>query len=223
MKTIIIALRVTALTLALTGLIYPFVMTGLAQALFPWRANGSLVTDEKGQIVGSELIGQGFVNPAYFQPRPSAAGEKGYDATSSGGSNLGPTSKKLQNRINDDLKRLKAENPDATGPVPGELVTASASGLDPHLSPEGMLWQVPRVATARGITPDRVKAVVEANVEGRTFGILGEPRVNVLLTNLALDRQFGKATPLPPAAEKKETKDATASPPTVQNPPAAKP
>ena len=137
MKTFIIALRATIVTLVLTGLIYPFVMTGLAQVLFPWRANGSLVTDEKGQVVGSELIAQGFSNPAYFQPRPSAAGEKGYDATSSGGSNLGPTSKKLQDRINDDLKRLKSENPEATGPVPAELVTASASGLDPHLSPEG--------------------------------------------------------------------------------------
>ena len=131
--------------------------------LFPWRANGSLVTDEKGQVVGSELIGQGFANPAYFQPRPSAAGEKGYDATSSSGSNLGPTSKKLQDRINDDLKRLKSENPEATGPVPAELVTTSASGLDPHLSPEAMLWQVPRVAKARGVAPERVKAVVEAN------------------------------------------------------------
>lgn len=199
MKTAMIAFRTTIVTLALTGLIYPFLMTGLAQALFPWRANGSLVTDEKGQVVGSELIAQGFSNPAYFQPRPSAAGEKGYDATSSGGSNLGPTSKKLQDRINDEVKRLKAENPDASGPVPAELVTASASGLDPHLSPEGMLWQVPRVAKARGVAPDRIKAVVDANIEGRTFGILGEPRVNVLLTNLALDRQFGTATPFPPA------------------------
>jgi len=187
-----IALRMTLVTLVLTGLLYPFVITGLAQVLFPWRANGSLITDEKGQVVGSELIAQGFSNSAYFQPRPSAAGEKGYDATASGGSNLGPTSKKLQERINDDLKRLKAENPDADEPVPAELVTTSASGLDPHLSPEGMLWQVPRVAKARGVAPDRIKAVVDANVEGRTFGILGEPRVNVLLVNLALDRQFGK-------------------------------
>ncbi len=208
MKTFTIALRTTIVTLVVTGLLYPFVMTGLAQILFPWRANGSLVTDEKGQVVGSELIAQGFANPAYFQPRLSAAGEKGYDATSSGGSNLGPTSKKLQDRINDDLKRLKAENPQATGPVPAELITASASGLDPHLSPEAILWQVARVAKARGIAADRVKAVVDSNVEGRTFGILGEPRVNVLLANLALDRQFGKATPLPPAPEKKETKDA---------------
>ena len=192
MKTMTIALRMTLVTLVLTGLFYPFVITGLAQVLFPWRANGSLITDEKGQVVGSELIAQGFSNSAYFQPRPSAAGEKGYDATASGGSNLGPTSKKLQDRINDDLKRLKAENPDADEPVPAELVTTSASGFDPHLSPEGMLWQVPRVAKARGVAPDRIKAVVDANVEGRTFGILGEPRVNVLLVNLALDRQFGK-------------------------------
>ena len=111
--------------LVLTGLIYPFVMTGLAQVLFPWRANGSLVTDEKGQVIGSELIAQGFANPAYFQSRPSAAGEKGYDAATSSGSNLGPTSKKLQDRIKDDLKRLKEENPEATGSVPAELVTTS--------------------------------------------------------------------------------------------------
>jgi potassium-transporting ATPase KdpC subunit len=207
MKTLTIAIRAAVVTIVLTGLLYPFVMTGLAQVLFPWRANGSLVTDEKGQIVGSELIGQNFANPAYFQPRPSAAGEKGYDATSSGGSNLGPTSKKLQDRITEDLNRLKEENPDATGPVPTELVTASASGLDPHLSPEGMLWQLPRVAKARGVAPDRVKAVVDANVEGRTFGILGEPRVNVLMINLALDRQFGRPAPLPPPPEKKEMKD----------------
>ena len=198
-----IAIRTTIVTLVLTGLIYPFVMTGLAQVLFPWRANGSLVTDEKGQIVGSELIAQGFVNPAYFQPRPSAAGEKGYDATSSGGSNFGPTSKRLQDRIKDEIQRLKAENPDAIGVIPAELVTASASGLDPHLSPEAMLWQAPRVAKARGVGAERIKAVVDANVEGRTFGILGEPRVNVLMVNLALDRQFGKATSLPPAPEKK--------------------
>ena len=199
MKTFTIALRTTIVTLVVTGLLYPFVMTGLAQVLFSWRANGSLVTDEKGQVIGSELIAQGFVNPAYFQPRPSAAGEKGYDGASSSGSNLGPTSKKLQDRIKDDLKRLKEENPDATAPVPADLVTTSGSGLDPHLSPTAMLWQVPRVAKARGVAPDRVKAVVEANVEGRTFGILGEPRVNVLLANLALDRQFGR--PALPAKE----------------------
>jgi potassium-transporting ATPase KdpC subunit len=197
MKTMIIAVRTTFVTLVLTGLVYPFVMTGLAQVLFPWRANGSLVTDEKGQIVGSELIAQGFANSAYFQPRPSAAGEKGYDGAASSGSNLGPTSKKLQDRIKDELKRLKQENPEARGPVPAELVTTSGSGLDPHLSPEAMRWQAARVAKARGISLERVKAVVDANVEGRTLGILGEPRVNVLLVNLALDRQFGRPVPLP--------------------------
>lgn len=196
MKTMSIAIRTTIVTLVLTGLIYPFVMTGLVQVLFPWRANGSLVTDEKGQVVGSELIAQGFANPAYFQPRPSVAGEKGYDAASSSGSNLGPTSKKLQDRIKEDLKRLKEENVEATTPVPAELVTTSGSGLDPDLSPGAMLWQVPRVAKARSIAPDRVKAVVDANIEGRTFGILGEPRVNVLLVNLALDRQFGRPASL---------------------------
>lgn len=208
MKTIIISLRTTIVTIVLTGLVYPFAMTGLSQVLFPWRANGSLVTDEKGQVVGSELIAQGFANPAYFQPRPSAAGEKGYDPTSSGGSNLGTTSKKLQDRVAGDLKRLKQENPDAQGAVPVELVTTSGSGLDPHLSPQGALWQVPRVARARGISAERVRAVVESNVDGRTFGILGEPRANVLLVNLALDRQFGRPTPLPPAPEKKQLKEA---------------
>jgi len=187
-----IAIRTTIVTLVLTGLLYPFVMTGIAQVLFPWRANGSLVMEEKGQIVGSELIAQGFANPAYLQPRPSAAGEKGYDAASSSGSNLGPTSKKLQDRVKEDVKRLKEENPDATGPVPGDLVTASGSGLDPHVSPQGALWQVPRIAKARGISSERVKAIVEVNIEGRTFGIFGEPCVNVLLVNLALDRQFGR-------------------------------
>ena len=222
-----VAVRTTIVTLVLTGLIYPFVMTGLAQVLFPWRANGSLVTDEKGQVIGSELIAQGFANPAYFQPRPSAAGEKGYDAASSSGSNLGPTSKKLQDRIKGDLKRLKDENPDATGPVPADLVTTSGSGLDPHLSPEAMLWQVPRVAKARGITGERVKAVVDANVEGRTFGILGEPRVNVLLVNLALDRQFGRPALLPPE-EQSAMRDAgkeaamVAQPPVQGAPPPAK-
>jgi potassium-transporting ATPase KdpC subunit len=226
MKTMTIAIRTAVVTIVLTGLIYPFLMTGLAQILFPWRANGSLVTDEKGEVVGSELIAQGFANPAYLQPRPSAAGEKGYDPTSSAGSNLGTTSKKLQDRVAGDLNTLKENNPDASGPVPVELVTTSGSGLDPHLSPQGALWQVPRIAKARGVAPDRVKAVVDANVEGRTFGILGEPRVNVLLVNLALDRQFGKATPLPPAPEKKEAKDAAKdgeapAPPTSQTAPAA--
>jgi K+-transporting ATPase ATPase C chain len=194
-QTLLIAWRTTVVTLVLTGLIYPFAITGLAQILFPWRANGSLVTDEQGQIVGSELIGQGFTHPAYFQPRPSAAGA-GYDAAASSGSNLGPTSKKLQERVSQDLERLKESNPDAPGPVPIELVTTSGSGLDPHLSPQAAQWQVPRIASVRGIATDRVRAVVEAYTEGRTFGLLGEPRVNVLLLNLALDRQFGRPAAL---------------------------
>jgi K+-transporting ATPase ATPase C chain len=193
-NTLLIALRVTAVTLVLTGILYPYVTTGLAQVLFPGRANGSLVTDDRGQVVGSELIGQGFTHPAYFQSRPSAAGN-GYDATASSGSNLGPTSKKLQDRVIQDLARLKEENPAAQGEVPIELVTTSGSGLDPHLSPQAVLWQLPRVANARGITPERVKAVVETMIEGRNLWLLGESRVNVLLLNLALDRQFGRPAP----------------------------
>src|SRR5262245_43634204 len=154
MKTMTIAIRTTIVTIVLTGLVYPYVLTGLAQLLFPWRANGSLVTDEKGQVVGSELIAQGFANPAYLQPRPSAAGEKGYDPTSSGGSNLGTTSKKLQDRVAGDLKTFKENNPDASGPVPVELVTTSGSGLDPHLSPAGALWRVPRIASAGEVCPE---------------------------------------------------------------------
>jgi K+-transporting ATPase ATPase C chain len=202
MNILLIAVRTTVVTLILTGILYPFVITGLAQVLFPYRANGSLVTDDREQVVGSELIGQGFTHPAYFQPRPSAAGN-GYDATASSGSNLGPTSKKLQDRVKQDLQRLKEENPGAPGPVPIELVTTSASGLDPHLSPRAVLWQLPRVANARGIAPERVKTAVEAAIEGRAFWLLGEPRVNVLLLNLALDRQFGR----PAAAQVREHKD----------------
>src|SRR5262249_40098567 len=140
---------------------------------------------------GSELLGQPFSSAAYFQLRPSAAGEKGYDATASSGSNLGPTSSKLRDRISSDIERLKKENPDAAGPIPDDLVTASASGLDPHLSPEGALFQVPRVAAARHVQPDRVRAILAARVEDRDLGFLGEPRVNVVLLNMDLDRTLG--------------------------------
>jgi potassium-transporting ATPase KdpC subunit len=195
-KALMICLRTTIVTIVLTGVIYPYVMTGLAQILFPSKANGSLVVDEKGQAIGSELIAQPFMNPAYFQPRPSAAGDKGYDATSSGGSNFGVTSKKLQDRVAGNVKRLKEENPDATGPIPAELVTASGSGLDPDLSPAAALWQAPRIAKARGVSLEQVKAIVNGTVEGRTLGFMGEPRVNVLRMNLKLDRQFGRPTGL---------------------------
>ena len=185
------ALRITAVTLVLTGIAYPLAVTGLAQLLFREKADGSLVKDERGAVVGSELIGQRFSSPAYFQPRPSAAGEQGWDGTSSGGSNLGPTSKRLRERVAAEVQRLQSEN--GGSPLPAELVTASASGLDPHLSPEAALWQVPRIAAARDVAPERVRTLVGAFIEGRDLAVLGEPRVNVLLLNLALDRHFGRA------------------------------
>jgi K+-transporting ATPase ATPase C chain len=193
MRSVLIpALRATLVTLVLTGLLYPLAVTGFAQLIFPKRANGSMLEDERGQQVGSELIAQKFAAPAYFQPRPSAAGDNGYDGMSSGGSNYGVTSAKLKDRIAADLARLRAENPEAPGQVPDELVTASGSGLDPHLSPSAIAWQVPRVAKARGVGRERIATVVIALHEGRDLGVLGEERVNVLALNLALDRQFGK-------------------------------
>jgi potassium-transporting ATPase KdpC subunit len=192
-----ISIRVTVVTLVLTGLLYPLAVTGVARLLFPRQAGGSLVVDASGRAVGSDLLAQGFASPAYFQPRPSAAGEKGYDPMASGGSNLGPTSEKLRKRAAAESDRLRAENPAAPGPVPAELVATSGSGLDPHLSPEGALWQVERVAAARGVTASRVRALVDDAVEGRDLGFLGEPRVNVLLLNLSLDRQFGRPAPRP--------------------------
>ncbi len=194
-STLFVALRVTLLTLVATGLLYPLAMTGVCELVFPGKAHGSLVTDDKGQAVGSALIGQRFRTPAYFAPRPSAAGEGGYDAASSSGSNLGPTSRKLRERAQQEITRLRKENPDTPGPLPADLITASASGLDPHISPAAALWQVPRVARARGLSPERVQSLVVDHVEGRELGFLGEPRVNVLLLNLALDRQFGRPGP----------------------------
>lgn len=194
------ALRATLVTLVLTGLAYPLLVTGVAQILFPRRASGSLVSDETGRVVGSELLGQGFQSPAYFQPRPSAAGEKGWDPMASGGSNLGPTSRKLRDRAAGAAADLQRQNPDAPGAVPVELVAASASGLDPHLSPAAALWQVPRVARARGVAEARVRSVVEESIEGRDLGLLGEPRVNVLLLNLALDQRLGAPARAPAGA-----------------------
>jgi len=185
------ALRVAAVTLVITGLLYPLLMTGLAQAIFPRRANGSLVTDASGNVVGSELLAQAFQRAGYFHPRPSAAGKEGYDPRASAGSNLGPTSKVLREQAAARLAALLEENPEAGGPPPVELVTASASGLDAHLSPAAARWQAARVARARGIAPERVNALVEETTEDRDLGLLGEPRVNVLALNLALDARFG--------------------------------
>jgi K+-transporting ATPase ATPase C chain len=161
-------------------------MTGLGMLIFPHQANGSLIT-VNGKVVGSEIIGQLWTKPQYFQGRPSAAGKNGYDPTSTGGTNLAPTSKKLIDATKATIAALKKANPDAVGEPPMDLVTSSASGIDPDISPESAAWQIPRVAKARHMTVDAVKAIVDAHTAGRMLGILGEPHVNVLQLNLALD------------------------------------
>ncbi len=188
MKQLIIAIRATIVLTLLTGLVYPVVVTGLAKALFPHQASGSLIPAGK-KTVGSELIGQSFTRPEYFHGRPSATGDKPYDGMNSGGSNLGPTNQALVDRVAADVKKFRAENPKYTGPVPADIVTASGSGLDPDISPASAEAQVARVAAARGITEEAVRQLVAANTSERQFGFLGEPRVNVLKLNLALDKK----------------------------------
>ncbi len=181
-------LRMTLVMTVLTGLIYPGIVTGLCQLLFPNQANGSLVIHD-GKVIGSTLIGQNFTKPEYFQPRPSAAGN-GYDATASTGSNLGPTSQKLVDRVKASADKFHKDNPSFTGTIPADLLTMSGSGLDPHLSPESADAQVERVAKARGASAQDIRALVVQLTEGRDLGFLGEPRVNVLKLNEALDEKF---------------------------------
>jgi K+-transporting ATPase ATPase C chain len=175
---------------ALLGLAYPLGVTGLAQALFPAQAGGSLIRNASGEIVGSRWIGQNFKDEAYLGPRPSAAGKGGYDAAGSSGSNLGPLNEDLAARIKTDAEALRAESP---APIPVDAVTTSGSGLDPHVSPANAARQVPRIAAARKVPAAEVQAVIAANTEGSTFGLLGEPRVNVLAVNLALDARWPRA------------------------------
>ena len=182
-KHFITSVLMTIVTTVLLGLVYPFVVTGIAQLIFPKQANGSLIT-ANGKIVGSRIIGQPFSSPGYFRSRPSAAGT-GYDASNSGGSNLGPTNKMLVDRMASDVQKAQAENPGAL--VPMDLVTTSGSGLDPHISPEAAEFQVPRIAHERNVSEADIRALIANHTEGRQLGFLGEPRVNVLELNLDLD------------------------------------
>ena len=185
-KNLLIAVQMTIATTILLGVIYPLVMVGLAQVIFPKKANGQLI-QRAGKVVGSSIIGQGFTSPGYFHPRPSFAGN-GYDAANSNGSQLGPTNLKLIDRLKGDVASAQTENPGT--PVPIDLVTGSGSGLDPHITPATAEFQMPRVAKERGMSIDQLRALVAKHTEGRQWGFLGEPRVNVLELNLDLEQQF---------------------------------
>ena len=187
MKQLLIAVKATIVLTILTGVLYPLLVTGLAKVIFPRQSEGSLIVSN-GKVVGSDLIGQRFTKPEYFHGRPSAAGNDGYDALSSGGFNYGPTNQKLIDRVSGDVAKFRAENPSFSGTIPADLLTASGSGLDPHISPAAAEAQVARVAAARGVPVEIVRSLVAANTEDRQLGVLGEARVNVLLLNLALDR-----------------------------------
>jgi len=188
-EQILPALRLKLFMTVLLGVIYPLAITGICQVFFPHQANGSLITTG-GKVIGSELIGQNFSRPEYFQSRPSAAGSDGYDPTSSGGSNYGPTNQKLIDRVKASVEKFRKDNPDYQGPIPADLLTASASGLDPHISPASAEAQAPRVAKARGVSVDQVNRLAAQFTEGPELGILGEPRVNVLKLNVELEHQF---------------------------------
>jgi K+-transporting ATPase ATPase C chain len=193
---LVISVLMTVVTTVLLGVLYPLVVTGLAQALFPDRANGQLIYRD-GRLVGSRLLGQPFSSPGYFRSRPSAAGPAGYDAAASGGTNLGPTNAALINAVRTRAEAARLENPAV--PVPVDLVTSSASGLDPDVSPAAAAFQIPRVARERGVTEAAIRKLVEAFTTPRDFGVFGEPRVNVLMLNLELDRRYPAGASSSPA------------------------
>lgn len=191
LQQLVPALRMTLVLTVFTGLIYPGVVTGICQIFFRNQANGSLIV-QNGKVIGSSLLGQAFKRPEYFHPRPSGAGNDGYDPTASGSSNLGPTNQKLYDRVKASAEQFRKENPDYTGPFPADALTQSASGLDPDISVANAAAQVARVAKARGASTSQIESIIASTTEGRDLGYLGEPRINVLKLNLALDRRLSR-------------------------------